>query len=201
MSNKTKRSERKVTPAQVDLHTQIENLFDAHINAGLAGETEYSALAGLIRAIPWANNDAVIQAQVDVKFVYGEDHADGAQIIVNILNNCRKVAMGGKKDDKVIQGRGIPVMLEVLDTVSSIRELKKAMAEHKPEALKGKSGGKRKGSGKESKKPGKAVSMTRSDVFAEGIKLLELIQTFLKPSDTALLMAVAQTEKMLKEAA
>jgi hypothetical protein len=111
---------------------------------------------------------------------------------VNILNNARRVAYGGTKDGKAIRGKGHATMLEVVASVASVRELKRALADAVPEALKGavrwRSQDQGQGQGQEqvgrNQRPKVA---TREEAFAAARKILEFVRDkFTKPSETDL---------------
>jgi hypothetical protein len=186
------------------LHTLVAGCFKAFNATTKTERADYDATVALIKATPLADAEAVKVVRDDLFATFGEDHKDGAQIRVNILNNARRVAHGGTKDGKAIKGKGAAAMLELCATVVSVRELRKVLAENVPEALKGKAGGDKK-SGKGTGK-GKVVSplsvpkvATKEEAYAAARKILEFVRDkFTKPSETERYAAINACLETLK---
>ena len=127
-------------------------------------------------------------------------HKDAAQIRVNIVNNARRVAYGGTKDGATIKGKGHAAMLEIVASVASVRELKKALAEAVPEKLKGKAGGDKK-SGTGAKVVSVAKTATREQAFAAARKILEFVrEKFTTETETDLRAKMDAANKALEHA-
>ena len=184
------------------LHTLVAACLKAFNATVKTDGADYSATVALLKATALNDAEVVKVVRDDLFGTFGEEHKDAAQIRVNILNNARRVAYGGTKDGKAIRGKGMPAMLEICATVSSVRELKKVLAENVPEALKGASGGdKKSGTGK--KKAGNPLSVpkvaTREEAFAAARKILEFVRDkFTKPSETKTYEAIAACLEVLK---
>jgi hypothetical protein len=198
------------------LHALVAKSLAACLNAAKAGVTEYQAFAAVVKAAPLNDAPSMIALCTDIRETYGDDHADAAQIRINVLNNARKVAHGGSKDKHAVGGRGRGAMLEALESVTSIRELKKAMAAAKPEGLKDARGGDTKsadkGKGKGAKAATKAVKAasvpkTRTEAIAAAIQVLEFVEKhfLLAGSDAGTIgavdSAIASLAACLKKAA
>jgi hypothetical protein len=193
----TPKADKPTASVKLDrtVHALIVTSYKACLAAGKAGVSEYAAFAALIKALPLNDAKALLLVCIDLKETYGADHADAAQIRINIVNNARRVEHGGTKDKVTCKGRGRTAMLEALDSVTSIRELKKAMAEAKPEGLKDARGGKRTidaaktgAGGKAEAKSVKTASVpkTRSEALAAAIQVLEFVEKhFLLPGNDA----------------
>lgn len=182
-------------------------VFDA-FKAGAAAEvTEVQAFAKVVKALPLGDAAKIKEFRDALFAAFGEVHKDAAQYRLNIVNNAAKVAHGGtSKGNRKIKGKGMPAVLQILDGAASMRELKPAMAEAVPEALKPDSGGARTGSGRKGKANGKskgsAVSVpkvaTREEAFAAARKVLEIVGKFLKPSDRKISAAVKALDEVLQ---
>jgi hypothetical protein len=205
-----------VAPAKPDkaLHALVVRSLSACVNAAKAGVTEYQAFAEVLKAAPLNDAPSMLALCTDLRETYGDAHVDAAQIRINILNNARKVAHGGVKDKHAVGGLGRGAMLEALESVASIRELKKAMAAAKPEGLKDARGGDTKSAdkGKGAKaatKAGKAASVpkTRTEAIAAAIQVLEFVEKhfLLAGSDAGTIgavdSAIASLAACLKQAA
>lgn len=176
-------------PAQ--LHTLVLACRAAFAATTKTDRADYNAVAALVLAAPLNDADAIKVIRDDLFGTFGEAHKDAAQIRVNILNNARRVAYGGTKDGKVIKGKGVTFLADTVKSVQSVRELKKALAEEVPEALKGASGGDKKSAKATGKKPTNPMSVpkvaTREEAFAAARKILEFVRDkFTKPSETDL---------------
>jgi hypothetical protein len=147
---------------QKALHTSIAAMFAAFSATTKTDRADYDATARLLKTAPLNDADVVKAIRADLFETFGEAHRDAAQIRVNILNNARRVAYGGTKAGKAIRGKGHATLLEVVASVASVRELKRALADAVPEALKGVSGGDRKTKGKtKGKNKSDAISVPR----------------------------------------
>lgn len=166
------------------------SLFTAFTSTLKADNADYTTMAKTLKAFPLNDAEAVKELRAELLSAFGEDHKDAAQIRINIVHNARRVAYGGSKDGKPVRGKGAAVLVEIIDSVASLRELRKALAEAVPAGLKSEGhGGKR--SGKSAKKTGNAISIpkvaTREEAFAAARKVLEFCRdTFTKPSETTL---------------
>lgn len=188
-------------PAQLKaLHVSVAACFAAYMGFGKAEETDYSAMAKLLKSAPLNDAEAVKAIRDDMLATFGEAHKDAAQLRINIINNARRVAFGGTKDGKAIRGKGMPVMLEIVASVKANRELKKALADAVPEALKSERGGDRK-SAKKTGASGKKISVpkvaNREDAFKAAREILAFVQKYLKPSDGELVPAVEKCIELL----
>lgn len=186
------------------LHSSIVAMFAAFSATTKTDRADYEATARLLKTAPLNDADAVKTIRADLFETFGEPHKDAAQIRVNIVNNARRVAFGGMKDGKAIRGKGMATMLEFVASVASVRELKKVLAENVPDALKGESGGNRKGKGK-GKNKGKANPLsvpkvaTRDEAFAAARKILEFVRDkFTKPSETQITESINKCVELLK---
>lgn len=186
------------------LHVAVLAMFAAYNATTKTEAADYKAVAAVLKTAPLADAEAVKAIRDDLFATFGEDHKDAAQIRVNILNNARRVAFGGSKDGKAIRGKGMPAMLEIVSSVASVRELRKALAEAVPGELKGASGGKRTGK-KNAKKTGSAdLSRLPKDVTSEQAmtaarKILEFIRTkFVKPSEVERTECINKCIEVLK---
>lgn len=187
------------------LHTSVLNVFTAYTSATKAEGADHAAMVKLLRAAPLNDAEAVKAIRDDMLTTFGEPHKDAAQIRINIVNNARRVAFGGMKDGKAIRGKGMSAMLEVADSVASIRELKKALADAVPESLKSERGGDRKSAkktGAEDKRSPLSIPKvaTREKAFEAARKILEFVRDkFTKPSDTELIPAINRTMELLSK--
>jgi hypothetical protein len=174
------------TQAFKSLHVSVVAMFSAFAAYNKVEGADYKAVAAVLKSAPLNDADAVKALRDDILVTFGEPHKDAAQIRINCINNARRVAYGGLKDGKAIRGKGHAAMLEIVATVASVRELKKALAEAVPEALKGASGGDRKtGKGKKGKALSTPQVATREEAFAAARKILEFARDkFTKPSET-----------------
>lgn len=185
------------------LHTLISAMFAAY-NATMKTErADYNATMALLKAVPLNDAEAVKVTRDDLFATFGEEHKDAAQIRVNIINNARRVAFGGTKDGKAIRGKGQATMLELAESVQSVRELRKVLSENVPEALKGKAGGDKKTGKGKGKAPANPMSVpkvaTREEAFAAARKVLEFVRDkFTKPSETELFAKINATLEALK---
>lgn len=187
------------------LHATIAAMFAAYMATTKTDGADYKAVAALLKTAPLQDVEACKAIRDDMFTTFGEAHKDAAQIRVNILNNARRVAYGGTKDGKAVRGKGHSVMLEVVASVTSVRELRKALADAVPDGLKGESGGDRKtkGKGKNKGKDKNPLSVpkvaTREEAFAAARKILEFVRDkFTKPSETQLTEAINKCAELLK---
>jgi hypothetical protein len=185
------------------MHTAITMLFAAYKVSAKSERSDYDAMMRVVKTAPLQDAEQMKAVCKDTFETFGEAHKDAAQIRVNILNNARKVAHGGAKDGKHIKGKGVATLLEVCASVSSIRELKKALSDAKPDALKGESGGDRKGKKGKGAKTSNPLSVpkvaTREEAMAAARKILEFVRDkFTKPSETVLCEQINKTCELLK---
>jgi hypothetical protein len=169
------------------IHAAVLALFASYNAASKADNADYLAMMKVLKTVPLNDADSVKELRTDLFAAFGEQHKDAAQIRVNIINNARRVAFGGMRDDKPVKGKGSATMLEVCATVDSIRELKRALSDAVPAALKGASGGNKKsGKGKGKAQPFRIpATATAEQAFAAAVKVLEFVRThFVKPSET-----------------
>lgn len=184
------------------LHGSIAAMFNAYNAAQKSERSDYDACAKFLRSIALNDAEVVKVARDDMLTTFGEAHKDAAQIRVNIMYNARRVAFGGTKDGKAIRGKGHAAMLEVVASVASVRELRKALSEAVPDALKAAGhGGDRKG--KKSAKKSNAMSIpkvaTREEAFAAARKVLEFCRDkFTKPSETNITERINAAIEVLK---
>lgn len=179
------------------IHTAVAMIFAAYVSTTKADGAEYKAMASTLKASPLNDAEWVKEFRADLLKTFGEDHKDAAQIRLNIVNNARRVAYGGSKDGKPVRGKGHAAMIECVESVATLRDLRKALSEAVPAALKAEGhGGKRnaKKTGKTGKtgKPDKVrvdlpKETTREEAFAAARKVLEFVRDkFTKPSETDL---------------
>lgn len=174
------------------IHTAVAMIFAAYVSTTKADGAEYKAMASTLKASPLNDAEWVKEFRNDMLKTFGEDHKDAAQIRLNIVNNARRVAYGGSKDGKAIRGKGHAAMVEVIESVASLRELRKALADAVPAGLKSEGhGGKRTGKNAKKADAKNSVSVpkvaTREEAFAAARKILEFVRDkFTKPSETDL---------------
>lgn len=166
---------KQIAAAAAGLHA-------AYIAQGQAESAEVKAVGAILRSFPLGDADAVKALGVSLKETFGTAHADAYQIRWNIIRNAQRVAHGGTaKSGRAIKG-DMAAMVKVLDGAGSIRELKPAMAEAVPKALKGKAGGERT-SGKKSGRKASGIRIgkvaDREQAFAACRKVLEIAAKFL----------------------
>lgn len=173
------------------IHTAVALIFSAYVATTKTGRADYEAMARCLKAAPLNDADWLKAFRDDMLTTFGEEHKDAAQIRINVLNNARRVAYGGSKDGKAVRGKGAAAMIEIVESVASIRELRKALAEAVPAALKSEKGHGGKRNGKSAKKTdGKSkISVpqvaTREEAYEAARKVLEFCRDkFTKPSET-----------------
>lgn len=178
----------KTTQAET-VAVAVAAIFAAYTAGADAALSEVKAFGKVLRAAPLGDAEWVTACKAELTKVFGDAHKDAMQYRLNILNNARRIAHGGEKDGRKVKGKGTAAVVAVLDGCDSMRDLKAAMAEAVPAALKGKAGGKRKGAGKTSAK-GKANGIsigkvaTREEAYAAARKVLEFCRDqFTPPSD------------------
>jgi hypothetical protein len=215
MSNKTQskaaaKATKQTIPAALPavnvkvLHTLITADYRAMQGELKAGVTVYSAFRAVVEAAPLNDAKALTSMLQDMKLVFTDEHVDKFSIRATIINNARRVVHGGTKDKHVIQGRGRQALIEALDSVSSLRDLRKAMSEAKPEALKEVKSApdaraKASSKAKADKKPADAgiLPANRLDAFKAACAVLKAIENFFNPSQAAQLQLIEQTISML----
>lgn len=177
------------------IHVAVLALFTAYNGMAKADGIEYKAMANVLKTAPLNDADYVKALRDDMLTTFGEAHKDAAQKRINVLNNARRVAYGGTKDGKAIRGKGHAAMLEVVNSVSTFRDLRTALSDAVPATLKGASGGDRKtGKGKKGAKAN-PLSVpkvaTREEAYAAARKVLEFCRDkFTKPSETGITEAI-----------
>lgn len=190
------------------IHKMVVADHNAYVGAEKAGQTMFQAFAGLLLALRL--NDAVQVNMVcqDMFATYGDAGKDAAQIRVNLINNARKVEFGraATKDKPAVKGRGRATLVSTVHSVTSIRELRKALTEAKPEGLKDSRGGSNK---KAEVKPDAKASKSnivelpskKADAFEAACKVLEFCEKFLSPgTDASLLGVLSGAVKALRDA-
>lgn len=189
------------------LHSIIVADYRAMLGEFKAGQTVYTAFCAVLKAAPLSDAKALTSMLQDMKLTFGEEYVDKYVIRATIVNNARKVVHGGTKDKHVIQGRGVQVFYEAMASVNSIRDLRKAMSEAKPEALKevkSTTGPKAGAKASDKAKADKASISTGAlpnaapDAFAVACKMLKSLEAFFAPSKTAQLKLIEQTLAMLQ---
>ena len=183
----------KPTVLPTILKTLVRREYTAFMGIQKGEMTDFNCLKDLILSTP-LNDALVINLLVaDIQNIYGEEQKAAAQIRITIIRNARKVAYGGVKDKHVVQGRGMSAVRTALDSVQSIRELRKAMSDAKPETLKevqATPDAKKKASTKKVE-PAAPVEITKApDAFAAAIRTLELCEKFLSAGTDANLIGV-----------
>ena len=175
------------------LKTLVRREYTAFMGIQKGESTDFNCLKDLILSTP-LNDALVINLLVaDIQNIYGEEQKAAAQIRITIIRNARKVAYGGVKDKHAVPGRGMAAVHTALDSVQSIRELRKVMSDAKPEALKevqATPDAKKKASTKKPE-PVAPVEITKApDAFAAAIRTLELCEKFLSAGTDANLIGV-----------
>jgi hypothetical protein len=179
-------------------------MFGAYNGTLKTDRADYDAVAKCLKAAPLNDAEYLKAMREQLTATFGEAHKDAAQIRWNIIRNARRVAYGGTADGKAIRGKGMPAMLDIVASVTSVRELKRALADAVPEQLKGKSGGDRKsGKGKGKANPLKTPgNPTREQAFAAAKKILEFCRDkFVKPSETDITLKLNAACEALDKAA
>lgn len=201
---------KKVIAVQTH-HSLIVADFKASQSAGEAGVSEYTAFKAVLLAVNLEKTAEIKAAQADIKKTFGGAMADSATIRCTMLNNARKVEFGAVVDKHQVKGAGRAALVAAVESVSSIRELRRAIAAAKPEALKDNRGGNKAPAKVAKAKPVKGlrhlaegldIPEQRDEALAAAIKVLEFVATnYLTMSDngTALTSAYA-TIKLLKAA-
>lgn len=185
------------------LHALIVADHKAVLAEGKAGQTVYSAFAALLRAIPYAAPGAVASVLADQMKVFGDAYPDKLAIRKTIIQNARKVATGGKAGDKHVTGKGDAAVHAVLDTCTSLRDLRKAMSEAKPEALKDARGATKKPVSAKTKpdavKPSEPVVKKAPDAFQAAVSILRQCENFLAAgTDAGLIGKIEELVRMLE---
>ena len=144
---------RKATPikAAVDIKA-IHKLIvdDRNACAGVIRfqGAEFEAFKALLLAVPLNDAATLAAVKADIKATFGEQYAASAAMRTTMLSNARMVEHGGTVNKIAVKGRGRQVLLDTLDGVKSIRELRKALTSAKPESAKDTRGGHNKADGK-----------------------------------------------------
>jgi hypothetical protein len=196
----------------ITYHALIVADFKAAQNAGKAGVSEYQAFKAVLMAINLKDTAEIKAAQADIKATFGEAMTSSATIRCTMISNARKVEHGGTVDKQVIKGAGRQALVTAVDSVNSIRELRKAVATAKPSAMKDNRGGNTaKPVVKAKAKPAQGVKHlaegldvpeSRPDAIQAAIKVLEFVATnYLTMTDNGdALTSTYATIKLLKAA-
>lgn len=191
-----------------EMHRLIVADHNAFIGAEKAGQTMYSTFAALLLKLPLNDSVQVNMVCQDMFATYGDAGKDAAQIRVNLINNARKVEFGraATKDKPAVKGRGRAVLVSTVHSVTSIRELRTALTEAKPEGLKDARGGSnKKAEVKPDAKASKAniveLPSKKADAFQAACQVLEFCEKFLSPgADATLLGVLGGAVKALRDA-
>lgn len=188
-ARKAKQTTPKQAPAKqtkLSYHALILADFKAMQNAGKAGISEYQAFKAVLLAVDLNNPREIKSAQADIKKTFGDASADAATMRCTMLNNAKKVEFGAIVDKRQIKGAGRAALVSAVDSVSSIRELRKAIAAAKPSALKDNRGGVKTPAKVEKPKQVKGlkhiadgldIPEERSEAIAAAVKVLEFVAT------------------------
>jgi hypothetical protein len=209
---KVKAKAMKIKREPVACHALIAADFKAVKNTGRADVTEYAAFKSVLLAAPLSDLAGLRAVQFDIKQTFGDAFKDAASIRCTMLSNARKVEHGGTVDKQVIKGKGRAALLEAVDSVQSIRELRRVLTAAKPEALKDSRGGAttppttvKPKTDKNSKTlaPSVTVPTERAEALAAAVKVLEFVAAeFLTfQGDAATLDSINNTIKLIKAAA
>lgn len=201
----------KTTKTVLSYHALIVADFKAMQSAGRAGITEYQAFKAVLLAIKLDNPREIKSAQADIKKTFGEASADAATMRCTMINNAKKVEFGAVIDKRQIKGAGRAALVTAVDSVTSIRELRKALAGAKPSALKDNRGGIKTPAKVEKPKQVKGlkhiadgldIPENKADAIAAAVKVLEFVATnyLTLSADSVALTSTYQTIKLLKTA-
>ena len=196
---------KKPTAKPLDTASLIDGMFDADTSMYASESMQYAAFSKAAKALPLNDVPFVAQFLVDMCAKYGPERADAAAQYKTMFNNCCKIECGGTLKKVHVQGRGRAVLLEILSASATIRDLKKALADGKPEGLKPAPKAKpvNAGAKPESKaKPGKVEKFTQSEAFKAAVAILQKVELFLKPgTDADLIGRIDAVVADLKKAA
>lgn len=192
-------------------HALIVADFKAMQSAGRAGLTEYQAFKAVLLAVNLSSNTEIKSAQADIKKTFGEASADAATMRCTMLNNAKKVEFGAVVDKHQIKGAGRAALVKAIESVTSIRELRKAIAAAKPAALKDSRGGVKKPApvakpkavkGLKHIADGLDIPENKADAIAAAVKVLEFVATnyLTLSTDSIALTSTYATIKLLKAA-
>lgn len=204
----TKRSEQKAMPKAVEkalpkvsatVHAMIVEVAECMLDEVDSGISTYHSFSALLHAVKWTDADSVKAVNDDIKDTLGEMQFANACKLVGIINNARKVACGGKKNDKVIAGKGVPFMLGIVDSCTGTGALKSALCDAKPAALKDARGGNRSVTVKAA--PDVIVKkLSERTALEAATNVLNAVQGMLKPSQGALIDQIDALIDSLAEA-
>jgi hypothetical protein len=209
-SPKAKPAKQAKKVVNITYHALIVADYKASLNTSKAGASEYETFKAVLLAVDLSQTAELKAAQADIKKTFGEGMADSATIRCTMLNNARKVEFGAVVDKHQVKGAGRAALVKAVESVKSIRELRKAIAAAKPEALKDNRGGK-KAPAKTNEKPASDVKhiaegldmpLDRKAAIEAACKVLEFVATnylTLAENSTALTSTYA-TVKLLKSA-
>lgn len=123
----------KSVPETVDksAHAAILKMVNAEVASNKAVNAVYAAFKALIVvALPLMNRTAAHAAiMVDLHKTYGEARKSAAIQRITMLNNCRTICYGkaASRDTPAQEARGAQVILDALDTCTSLPDLKHAL--------------------------------------------------------------------------
>jgi hypothetical protein len=166
----------------------VASMFAADTGIDKAQNAAYHGMAKFLKAAPLNDADYLKAFKAQLFKAYGEDMKDPAQSRWNIISNARRVAHGGVKNEVTVKGKGVAALVTIIDKATTLKDLKRELSDAVPSALKGASGGKRKGAGKKAKADTQTLrlpkTMSQEAAFAAARKVLEFCMTqFVKPSD------------------
>lgn len=194
-------------------HALIVLDFKASQNAAKAGVTEYEAFKAVMLAVELKDLKKVSAACADIRKTFGEANEASAAIRCTMLMNARKIEHGGIKDKVVVKGLGRPALIKAIESVSSIRALRKALSDAKPSAMTDNRGGDTKAKGKKATpKPaanvkhideGLDIPLDKHAAIEAAIKVLQYVATnFLSLAENQVaLTSTYATIEQLKQAA
>ena len=197
---------------KITYHNLILADFKACKNVHGAGASEYEAFKAVLLAVDLSQTAEIKAAQLDIKITFGDAMADSATIRCTMINNARKVEHGAVVDKHQVKGAGRAALETAINSVKSIRELRKALANAKPETLKDTRGGVRaaptsdkqavtKPTALERALKGVEMQDTRSSAFKAAVKILEYIAAqYIPLTDRELSDSVHATVKLLLQA-
>lgn len=132
----TKNISKPVAEFSIDsVRAVIEADYAACAQEVTAGNAVFQTCCALIRACPMALTSDFVCFNAELSKVFA-DMPEKLAVRRTLLANARKVQEGGKNGKVLIAGRGRQAMLDALDSVKSLRDLRGALVKAKPEALK-----------------------------------------------------------------
>lgn len=206
----------KSVPETVDksAHAAILKMVNAEVASNKAVNAVYAAFKALIVvALPLMNRTAAHAAiMVDLHKTYGEARKSAAIQRITMLNNCRTICYGkaASRDTPAQEARGAQVILDALDTCTSLPDLKHALTITKS-AKHGATGVAKVGPkvGPKAKADKAAPSVkgelvlpdTRKAALAAVVRMLQVCaRVHLKTADHELVLEIDKVVKMLQAA-